>query len=356
MVVDARAIGREVAPGTIWLVDRCGPVHDFRVPLVAACAGEIAGMIKRLVSQAQVLVNVRSPGVRSMAIVALTVGYKVPRVFAGRRIAVVAGRAGTQYLCMIDRRHRYPGDRSVAVLADISRQYVRRVLASRIGSVMAADAVVDDVDVIEVRRNPGIRRMAVVAVVAARYVSRVLAFGSVAIVAGEACTDYLCVVHQVGRREGHIVVAVLADVRRIDMRGVLAGCVGTVMAADAVVRNVDVVEVRRNPGVRRMAVVAVVATRQVRRVLAFGSVAIVAGEACTDHLRVIHQVGRCECHDVMAVFTNDCAIDVRSVLPDCLDAIMTAGAVASDAGVIEIGGRPRGRCMAIVTVVAAGNM
>ena len=58
----------------------------------------------------------------------------------------------------------------------------------------------------------------------------------------------------------------------------------------------------------------------------------------------------------MAVLADHSAVNVGGILPDGLDAVMTAGAVLADAGVVKIGGRPAGRRVAVVAVVAARNM
>ena len=76
------------------------------------------------------------------------------------------------------------------------------------------------------------------------------------------------------------------------MGGVLARRVGAVVAADAIARDINVIEVRRDPRNRCMAVVAVVAAGDVRRVLARGRIAVVAGEAGPEDLRVVHDIGR----------------------------------------------------------------
>ena len=52
-------------------------------------------------------------------------------------------------------------------------------------------------------------------------------------------------VDPVDRREKHFVVAVLADVGRLDMRRVLADGLGAVMATEAIARDIEVIEVRR---------------------------------------------------------------------------------------------------------------
>ena len=133
---------------------------------------------------------------------------------------------------------------------------------------MAAEAVVDDVGMVEIRRNPRRGRMAVVAVVAAREVRQIFAGRDSAVMAGEAGAEYLDVINRVGRCPDYAVVAVLADVGRIGVVGVLAGRIGTVMAADAGAGDTGMVEVRRDPRRGCMAVVAVVAARDVRRIFA----------------------------------------------------------------------------------------
>ena len=194
-------------------------------------AVQVAIVIKRLKRQARVLVDVGQPGIRHVADVALLHGVEVPVVLAGCRVAIVAGRAGAQYLRVVDSGNRCPGRGGVAVFANIGRRYVRRVLAGCIRAVVTAETVVGDVDVIEVGRDPRDCRMAVIAVVAAGDMRGMLAGCGVAIVAGHAGSEHVGVVHHVSRRPGHVVVAVLADVRRGDVRRVLAGCISAVVAA-----------------------------------------------------------------------------------------------------------------------------
>jgi len=137
---------------------------------------------------------------------------------------------------------------------------------------------------------------------------------------------------------GNCGVTVLADVRGIDMRRVFASCIGAVVATDTAVGDVRMVEVRRDPGVRRMAVITVVAACNVCRVLANCRIAVMAGETGPDHLGVIHHIGGCERHYVVTVFTNIGGVKMCGVLPGRLGPVMAAKATAGDAGVIEVGG------------------
>ena len=102
----------------------------------------------------------------------------------------------------------------MAVLADVCRQYVGWVFTRRVSAVVATDAVVRNVHVIEVGRYPGNGRVAVVAVVTASDVGWVLASGRVAVVAGEAGPEYRGVVDGIGGYPGHVVVTILANIGR----------------------------------------------------------------------------------------------------------------------------------------------
>ena len=121
---------------------------------------------------------------------------------------------------------------------------------------------------------------------------RVLALGSDTVVAGEARAENLGMIDEVRGRERHDVVAVLANVSRVDVGWVLPDRLGAVMTAEAIARNGGVIEVRWRPRSSRVAVVAVIATRNVRRVLAFGDRAVVAARTGTDHMCVINGPGR----------------------------------------------------------------
>lgn len=77
---------------------------------------------------------------------------EVPRVHAGGRCAIVTGRARAQDLGVINGSNRRPDICAVAIFADIGRLRVQWTLAGRVCSVMAADAVINNVCVVEIRR------------------------------------------------------------------------------------------------------------------------------------------------------------------------------------------------------------
>lgn len=244
----------------------------------------------------------------------------------------------------------------MTVFTDVRRENMRRAFTGRIGTVVAADAVVRDVHMVEVRWKPRYGRVAVVAVITAGDVCRMFTLRRYTVMAGDARADDLGVINDIGRCECHVVVAVLADVSGVDMRGVLADRIGAVMAAHTVVGDVDVIEVCRDPSVRRVAVVAVVAACDMCRVLALGGHAVMTREACADDLGVVDGIGRRKRHHVVAILANVGRIEVRSILADGLHAVMAAEAIARDGGVVEVRRCPRGRYMAVVAIVTAGDM
>lgn len=84
---------------------------------------------------------------------------------------------------MIYRIYRRPYIGVVAVFANVAGLDVGRVLALRLCTVMAAEAVSHNVYMVEVCWNPASRCMTIIAGVTAGYVRRILAGGGHAIVA-----------------------------------------------------------------------------------------------------------------------------------------------------------------------------
>jgi len=56
-------------------------------------------------------------------------------------------------------------------------------------------------------------------------------------------------VNSIHWREQNVVVAVLTDFRCLDMRWILADCVGPVVAAEAISGDIGVIEISRNPAI-----------------------------------------------------------------------------------------------------------
>ncbi len=202
LATDVVALALEVirvTPGTIRCECRIAPGHRLRVVLVAGRAQQIGAMVQRFIAQPGVLEVVRQPGDGVVAFAAFPRRNEVPGELARRSRAVVAGRAGSAHLAVVDAAGGAPCRRVVAALAYVAGLDVSRVLARSVRAVVAAEAVARDVHVVEVRGHPGDGRVAVVAVVAARDVRRVFAGGDRAVVAGVTGTHDLCVVDRVGR-------------------------------------------------------------------------------------------------------------------------------------------------------------
>ena len=286
--VYARAIVVEMATGAVRLVIWARPVHRLRITLMAARAGEIAGMIQWLVTQTHVLVNMRSPSIGRMTVTALAVRHEVPLVLAGRSVSIMAGRTGTQDLRVVYGCYRYPGDRRVTVLADVCRQDMRRVLTCSSCAIVAADAVIGDVRVVKGRRCPGDGGVAIVAVVAAGNVGRVLACRGIAVVAGEAGADDLGVIDQIGGHKRHNIVAVFTNHGGVDMCRVLADGLDAIMTAGAVRADTGVVKIGGRPGGRRVTVIAIVAARYMASILARCNSSVVTAEAGTNDLGMVN--------------------------------------------------------------------
>ena len=87
--------------------------------------------------------------------------------------------------------------------------------------------------------------MTVIAVIPARDVRRVLAACNDAVMTGAAGAQYLGVVDRENRRPHIAAVTVFANIARLYVRGALARGFGAVVAAEAVARDVDMIEIRR---------------------------------------------------------------------------------------------------------------
>ena len=85
---------------------------------------------------------------------------------------------------------------------------------------------------------------------------------------------------------------------------VLARGFSTVVAADAIAADANVIEVGRQPACGRVAIVTSNSTRNMGRVFARCCNAVMTGAAATEYLRVIHPVRWCELIRVMAVLTD----------------------------------------------------
>lgn len=198
--------------------------------------------------------------------------------------------------------------------------------------------------------------MAIVTVVAAGDMRRMFARGDGAVVAGAASTNDLRVVHGVGRCPGNIVVAVLTHIGGLDVCRVLAGGFDTVVASGTVGDDIDVIEIGRQPCHRGVAVIALATRGDVSGILARRDRAIVTGITGAQYLGVVDHVCRCPQVTVVAILTNLGGLDVGRVLTGRFDAVMATGTVGHNVGVIKGRREPPRRRMAVITIVAAGEV
>lgn len=82
--------------------------------------------------------------------------------------------------------------------------------------------------------------------------------------------------------------------------------INAVVTAETIVGDIGVIEVRRYPGHRRMAIIAVVTARDMPRVLAVSDRTVMAGDAGTEYLGVVDTIGRFPENVVMAVLAHIC--------------------------------------------------
>ncbi len=187
------------------------------------------------------------------------------RVLAGRRCAVVAIAAVVDDGVVVEVCGQ-PRNSRMTIFTDVVAIDVRRMFAGCIRAVVATGAIPHNSDVIERCRKPTDRGVAIVAIVAAVNMTDIFAVGNNTVMAGTAGANDLCVVNNNFWHEGDDVMAVLTDVRCLDMRIVLADRVRTVMATRTIANNIDVVKIRRKPAGSCMAVVAGNATGSVTEV------------------------------------------------------------------------------------------
>ena len=215
-----------------------------RIDMGLTLAGRRRAIVatEAVVGYSGVVENRRNPGVGRMTCIAVASAWHVRRVLAGRRCAVVAGVASSQHLRMVDRIGRCPRDIVVAVFAHIGCIDMRLVFAGRADAVMTGRTIVDDAGVIEVGRNPCRRRVTIIAIVTALDVRLSLTAGNRTVVARTTGACYLRMVDRISRRPDRVVMAVFADIARSNMCLVLAGCAGSVVTTEAIVRYPRMVE------------------------------------------------------------------------------------------------------------------
>ena len=257
---------------------------------------------------------------------------------------------------MVHGVRRYPNVGVVAVFADIAGLNMCGRFAGGVRAIMAVNAIASNVDVIEVGGEPSCRGMTIVAVVTACDVRWILARRRNPIMARAASTQYLRVVNCKRRREYVGRVTIFAGICRLNMVWGLASGFDTVVTVETIARNVDVIEVGRQPSSCGMAVVAIVAGGYVGWVLTGRRDTIVTRTARTEHLRVIDRIGGRKNVRVVAVLTYVGCLYMRKILSCGANAVMATDAVASDTHVVEVCRPPADCRVAIFAIIATGYM
>ena len=180
-----------------------------------------------------------------MAEVALDSRNKMAWILAYRVCPVVTSRTGAEHLCVVNVKHRRPNCRRVTVFTSVCCKSVLRILASRNGSIVTADAVTRYVRMVKVRGQPGYGGVAVVAIIATRNMRRMLAGRGHAIMTRTATAQYLCVVDS-NRRYPHChAVAILTDIGSQHMGWILTRRGDAIVAVTAVSGDVGVIKIGR---------------------------------------------------------------------------------------------------------------
>ena len=185
--------------------------------------------------------------------------------------------------------------------------------------------------------------MAVIAGIAAGQVSWIFAGRGYAIVTRAASADNLSVVNGVYWRPSVGVMAIFANVACLNVCEILARRRGAIVAVNAVIREIRMVEVRGQPANGRVTVVAIITAGDMRRGFADGRDAIMTGSTSTQYLRMVNRERRCPYIRGVAVLTNIGCEYMCCVLADCINAIVAADTVARDIYVIEISRQPASR-------------
>jgi len=175
----------------------------------------------------------------------------------------------------------------MAVFTHICGQNMCRSLTRRVVAIVAAGTIRDDVRMIKVRRSPGYGGVAVITVVAAGYVRRVFSSCDDPVVTSRTTPENLRVINCYCGFPGGDAVAILTDIRRLNVGDAFPRRFNTVMTAYAIAYDVVMIEVRWSPGDSRMAVVTSISAGNVSCVLACRFNAIVAAQTGSHYIRMV---------------------------------------------------------------------
>ena len=176
-----------------------------------------------------------------------------------------------------------------------------------------------------------IPRVSVVAVftgVAASNVGCRLTLCDCAVVARGTCTKNRVVIDSRHALETRGRMAIFTDVSSVDVCGVFTRGVHPVVTRRAVTGDRTVVELRIAPRVGVVAIVAGVRTLYMRGGFSFCNCAVVARGTCTKNRVVIDSRHALEARCRVAIFADIGGVNVRRALACCIDSIVTRGTVS----------------------------
>jgi hypothetical protein len=120
------------------------------------------------------------------------------------------------------------------------------------------------------------------------------------------------------------------------MRRVLAGGGDAIMAGAATTKHLGMINGHYGyKRIRRVAVFTDVCCPNVGWALAGSICAVMAGTTTANYLGVIDCCHRCKYDRAMAVLANICRLHVCRVFADCIRAVVTTDAVSSDIRMVE---------------------
>jgi len=255
---------------------------------------------------------------------------------------------------MIDASSWGPRRNGMAILADVGRQNVILIFTGRVCTVVTANAIAGDIRMIEIRRHPRHGRVAIIAVVSAGNMRWVLACRDGAVMTGYASTDNLRVINYHNRLKERCAVAIFTDVAGQHVILIFPNRVRTIVTTNAIARVIRMIKGCRYPAVGRMAGIAVVAARDMGRVFANRDRIVMTGRASTDHLCVIHPIGRSKQDGIVAILTYVAGQYVIRIFANRVHAIVTVEAITRDVGVVEVCRQPGHRRMTGIAIITTG--
>ena len=223
--------------------------------------------------------NSRYPASGPVAVIAGIRALDMGSMFPCGNVAVVTGKAGTQYISVIDSNSGYPAGIPVAIFTQIIGINVVIVFAGRNGSVVATGTIGSIGRVVKGGRYPARSPVTVIAGIRALDMGSMFPCGNVAVVTGKAGTQYISVIDSNSGYPAGIPVAIFTQIIGINVVIVFAGRNGSVVATGTIGSIGRVVKGGRYPARSPVTVIAGIRALDMGSMFPFGNAAVMAGEA-----------------------------------------------------------------------------